>query len=97
MTKKRDRLEIIHDILLVIRERGDRVKPTHILYKSNLSHQRLQEYMTELIGKGFIIEKQAKGGGKTYELTDKGFNYLRDYATIRNFMESYGLGDEPAN
>ena len=91
MSRKRDRLQIIHDILHVIREKGDKIKPTHILYKSNLSHQRLQEYMKELIGKEMIIEKILKKGKKTYSLTDKGYNYLTDYSKIRSFMESYGL------
>lgn len=91
MSRKRDRLEIIHDILHVIREKGEKVKPTHILYKSNLSHQRLQEYLKELMEKGLIIEKELKKKKKTYILTDKGFSYLQDYAGIKAFMESYGL------
>lgn len=91
MTRKRDRLEIIHDILAVIRDKGDKIKPTHILYKSNLSHQRLQEYLSELIEKGLLLEKEDKKGKKTYALTDQGYNYLADYQKIRDFMESYGL------
>jgi predicted transcriptional regulator len=91
MAKKRERLEIIHDILYVIRARGVNVKPTHILYKSNLSHQMLTEYLDELIGKGFIIEKEDKHGKKTYELTEKGYNYLKDYQVIKSFVDSYGL------
>lgn len=91
MSRKRDRLEIIHDILHVIREKGEKVKPTHILYKSNLSHQRLQEYMKELMEKQLIEEKLLKKNKKTYILTDKGYNYLADYQRIREFMESYGL------
>jgi predicted transcriptional regulator len=91
MGKKRERLEIIHDILHVIRARGPQVKPTHILYKSNLSHQMLTEYLDELIGKGFILQKEGKESKKTYALTDKGFNFLKDYETIKSFMNSYGL------
>jgi len=91
MSRKRERLEIIHDILHVIREKGDKVKPTHILYKSNLSHQRLQEYMADLISKELILEMKLTRGKKTYALTPKGFKYLQDYASIKAFMESYGL------
>lgn len=91
MSRKRDRIEIIHDILNAIREKGDKIKPTHILYKSNLSHKMLTEYMNELIEKSFIEENEDKKGRKTYSLTDKGFNYLSDYNSIRSFMESYGL------
>ncbi|HLD98553.1 MAG TPA: winged helix-turn-helix domain-containing protein, partial [Candidatus Nanoarchaeia archaeon] len=45
--KKRNKLEIIRDILNVIRSRNGKIKPTHILYKSNLSHQMMEEYLAE--------------------------------------------------
>lgn len=90
MSKKRDRLQVIHDILGVIRDKGDRIKPTHILYKSNLSHQMMQIYLNELIGKEFIIEK-ITDKGKTYTLTDKGYNYLREYRKITEFVQTFDL------
>jgi predicted transcriptional regulator len=92
MRKKRDRLEIIHDILHVIRKKGSGIKPTHILYKSNLSHQMLTDYLSELIEKDFIIENTNKKEKKFYTLTDKGYNYLNEYKIIREFADSYGLG-----
>jgi len=92
MNKKRDRLQIIHDILKAIRDRNGRIKPTHILYKSNLSHQMLDEYLTELLEKGFVVENSTKSG-KTYSLTEKGFNYLNQYKMIVGFIDSFGLGE----
>ena len=89
--KKRERLEIIHDILKAIKEKGSNVKPTHILYKSNLSHVMLKEYLGELIDKDFIIERNDKKG-KKYSLTEKGFKYLEEFSVIQSFVESYGLG-----
>lgn len=89
--KKRNRLEIIHDILRVIRERNGRIKPTHILYKSNLSHQMMEEYMGELKDKEFIKEMK-KENSKTYLITEKGLKYLNEFDTIRNFATSFGLG-----
>lgn len=91
MSKKRNRLEIIHDMLKVIRDKGGNVKPTHILYKSNLSHDMLKEYLNDLIEKKFIIEKKDKKKKANYNLTEKGFNYLKDYSVIKAFTESYGL------
>jgi predicted transcriptional regulator len=91
MIKKRERLEIIHDILKAIQDKGGNMRPTHILYKSNLSHQMLKDYLSELIGKGMVIEETDKKGNKNYRLTDKGFGYLKDFSTIQSFMESYGL------
>ena len=91
MSKKRDRLEIIKDILEIIREKGDKIKPTHIMYKANLSHQMLTEYTNELIEKKLITIEISKKDKKTFQLTEKGFNYLKDYSMIRGFVDSYGL------
>lgn len=95
MGKKRDRLEIIKDILQVIREKSGKIKPTHILYKSNLSHQMMEEYLEELKKKSFIIEhaiKEKKRESKTYSITDKGLKFLEKYRMIADFTESFGLG-----
>ena len=90
MNKKRNRMEIIHDILQTIRNRNGKIKPTHILYKSNLSHQMMEEYLSELIQKGFIIENKGESG-KTYSITEKGINYINKYSLIVEFTESFGL------
>ena len=91
MSKKRDRLEIIKDILEILRDKGEKVKPTHIMYKANLSHVMLKEYTQELVKKKLIEEKQTKKGKKRFVLTQKGFSYLKDYSIIRGFVDSYGL------
>lgn len=91
MNRKRERLEIIHDILKALKDKGGNLKPTHILYKSNLSHQMLTEYLTDLIEKGFINEEEDPKKNKSYSICDKGLNFLSDFKIIKNFMESYGL------
>lgn len=91
MSRKRERLEIIKDILISIRDKGNKVRPTHILYKSNLSSEMLKQYLSELIKNQFIIENKDKKNNKIYSLLPKGFNYLKDYSIIKGFMESYGL------
>lgn len=90
MNKKRDRLEIIKDILETVRDKKN-AKPTHVMYKANLSHQMLTEYTNELLRKKLIMEIYDKKNKKTFALTDKGFNYLKDYSMIRGFVDSYGL------
>ena len=90
MERKRNKLEIIKDILTVIKEKSGRIKPTHILYKSNLSHQMMKEYLEELMAKKFIKELELKQG-KTYEITSKGMNYLEEYHTVINFTNAFGL------
>ena len=89
--KKRNRLEIIRDILRVIREKKGKIKPTHILYKSNLSHQMMDEYLYELISKGFIVEN-VDGKNRTYSISQKGMMFLEKYRIIADFTESFGLG-----
>lgn len=93
MRGKRESLEVIYDILSVVREKNGTIKPTHIMYKANLSHQMLKEYLADLIDRGFIEEVTVKKG-KSYALTEKGFNYLKEYNVITNFIDSFGLDDE---
>jgi predicted transcriptional regulator len=90
MTKKRTRLEVIKDILEVIKAKNGKIKPTHILYKSNLSYQMMEDYLDELIEKELIREQKAKQG-RTYMLTDKGFEFLSEYGKIQAFTNSFGF------
>lgn len=89
--KKRDRLEIIHDILKIILDHNNSILPTPLLRFSNLSSQNFNEYLNELIKKGFIREIYDKKGRKYYSLTDKGFKFLEKYRKIREFLEEFGL------
>ena len=91
MTKKRDRLEVIHDILKVVRDRNNSIRPTPLLRYSNLSSQRFADYFSELIEKGFIKEVPDKKGRKFITLTDKGFRYLERYQSITNFIDEFAL------
>lgn len=91
MSKKRGRLEIIRDILSVVRNHDNSIKPTPLLRYSNLSTQGFQEYMAELLDKSFLKEMPDKKGRKFFTLTDKGFKYLEKYSTITGFIEDFGL------
>jgi len=91
MPKKRSRLNVINDILTTVSKEKE-VKPTHILYKSNLSHKMMMEYLKELIKKKFIKEI-SNNKSKTYSITNKGKNYLKEYKSMTVFMKSFGLDD----
>ena len=54
MGSRRSRLELIFDILLAIQNKGGEIKPTHLMYKSNLSHKLLNAYLEELINKEMV-------------------------------------------
>jgi len=90
MAKKRERLEVIYDILSAIRDDGNRIKPTRLLHKSNLSPQMFKEYVSEMNKKGFLAE-QGEAGKRHYSLTDKGFRFLEQYKVIVKFIDDFGL------
>jgi predicted transcriptional regulator len=87
---KRGKLEIMRDILKIIRENKNLIKPTPLLRKSNLSSASFQEYFSELLEKGFIREIEDKNG-KSIGLTDKGFRFLERYQTIISFIDEFEL------
>lgn len=91
MAKKRERLEIIKDILKAIRESKNKIKPTRLLYSSNLSPQMFKDYVDELMEKGFLSMNEEKKEKKTFSLTAKGQNFLEEYRQIENFIENFGL------
>ena len=89
--RKRERLEIIFDLLKIIRHHNNSIKPTPLLRYSNLSSQRFSEYLTELLDKGFIKQIDDEKGKKFITLTDKGFTYLKKYKLILGFIEEFEL------
>ncbi len=87
--KQRSVLRINVDILNAIRDEGD-AKPTHILYKANLSHDRLVKYLDDLTAKG-LIEMQQEGDSRTYRMTPKGVSFLIEMRRAESFVQGFGL------
>ncbi len=85
---KRNKLEIIKDILKIIQE-NRLIKPTPLLRKSNLSSSRFKKYYSELLDKKFI--KEIHGKNKEIAITQKGQKYLEKYLTIINFIDEFEL------
>ncbi len=90
MSQRRGRIEIIHDMLKAIQDKNGLIKPTHLLYKSNLSHTKMKEYVAELMEKGMMREVY-DGDRKYYTITDKGLKFLQEYRRIREFSETFGI------
>tara|TARA_Y100000310_G_scaffold313254_1_gene361398 strand:- start:235 stop:501 length:267 start_codon:yes stop_codon:yes gene_type:complete len=88
-------LELVFDILQAIQNKGGQIKPTHLMYKSNLSHKLLNSYLDELISKEMIeimeIEGKKKKISKMVALTEKGSGFLAEFRRIREFTEAFGL------
>lgn len=87
--KQRSVLRINLDILNAVRDEGE-AKPTHILYKANLSHERLVRYLDDLTSKGLIEMKQG-GENRTYSLTPKGVSFLIEMRKAESFVQGFGL------
>jgi len=85
---KRNKLEIIRDILRIIRENRS-IKPTPLLRKSNISSSRFKGYYSELLDKEFI--KETYGKNKIITLSEKGQRYLEKYSAIVNFIDEFEL------
>lgn len=90
MTTRRAKIEIIFDILKAMQDKGGTIKPTHLLYKSNLSHQKMTLYVNDLITKGFIKVDLIKEN-KMFSITQRGIDYLAQYKKIKEFSDSFGL------
>jgi predicted transcriptional regulator len=88
--KKRERLEIIYDMLLLINNNHNQIKPTPLLRKSNLSSSQFDKYILELLEKNFI-EIQIVNSKKYYSLTKKGFEYIGKYKLILKIIEDFDI------
>lgn len=71
MTKYRDRLEIIADIL---RAAGSGAKKTRIMYVANLSYGLFEKYLGRTVQVGFL-----RLNDEGYEVTKKGETFLEKY------------------
>lgn len=91
MSRKRDKLGVIYDILNIIRQNNNSIKPTPLLRYSNLSSSSFSEYFKELKEKGLIKEIKDKKQKKYITLTDKGFKYLEKYHYILGFIDEFDL------
>ena len=96
MGSRRSRLELIFDILLAIQNKGGRIKPTHLMYKSNLSHKLLNNYLEELMEKELVIiseeiTRKKRTNTKMVVITDKGLSFLAEFRRMREFTDAFGL------
>lgn len=89
--KKRDRLEVIYDILYTIQKNNNSIKPTPLLRFSNLSSKSFNDYFAEIKEKGLVREIYDKKDRRHITLTDKGFQYIEKYKLILGFIDEFDL------
>jgi len=86
MERKRSHTQIVSDMLGIIQERRGKIKPTHLMYKANLSHVQMKKYLEEMRKKGLAVKKNAM-----IEITDKGREFISKYLQVKEFEETFGL------
>ena len=95
MSKKRayrSKMRILADMMRAIQSEGEEgAGPTKILYAANLSHDRLTQYLDELMEKELIKEKKSENDSRAYVLTQKGMEFLREFVRVERFSEAFGI------
>lgn len=81
---RRSRLELKIDIMQAIKEGAGR--PTHIMYRSNLSWSVMQGFIRSLESQG-LVRTDESGPKKRYMLTEKGERVLKTYESVRNQLD----------
>ena len=87
MERKRNRIEIIHDMLKIIQDKKGKIKKTHLMYKANLSHNQMKSYLNELARKELVMENAEN----LIEITKKGRDFTFKYSQLIDFERTFGL------
>jgi predicted transcriptional regulator len=90
MEKKRSRLDIVADMLATIAEKKGAIKPTHLMYKSNLAHGQMKQYLQYLEQRN-CITRVKKGDQELITITDTGYSFLNKIREMREFEEGFGI------
>ncbi|MEM2143684.1 MAG: winged helix-turn-helix domain-containing protein [Candidatus Thorarchaeota archaeon] len=87
----RSKMKIMADIMHAIGDCGEEgAMPTKILYAANLSHDRLTQYLDELVQKGLVLMLSSENG-RVYRLSERGSEFLRAFDGIARFAEAFGI------
>jgi len=86
-------MDIVSDMLAAIQAKGGRIKPTHLMYKANLSYAQLKTYLDELVEKEFVteVESEKKSNNNYIIITDKGDKFVQKLNEMRQFEKSFGF------
>ncbi len=90
MNSRRTKTQIYIDILRSIQRANGRLKKTHIVYKANLTHSRLEGYLDFLLSKEFL-EEEINGNHTFYKITEKGLRFLGEVNKLKEISEAFGV------
>ncbi|MGD1061308.1 MAG: winged helix-turn-helix domain-containing protein [Methanomassiliicoccales archaeon] len=85
----RSKGRIFADILRAVKQDG-KARPTHILYKANLSHDRLTKYLG-MLEDSQLVTKNDDGDKVEYSITVKGEQFLVEFKRMEQFADAFGL------
>ena len=81
----------IRDRLYATEQSGQEgIKTTSLLTKANLSHSRLEKFISNLTGAG-LVNKIEYDGKNVFVITPKGRQYLESYKKFSDLAGSFGL------
>ncbi len=83
-------MDIISDMLSVVQEKGGEIKPTHLMYKANLSHKQLKNYLNELKKKDLIKFSDPKKENRII-ITKTGREFYLKYSQMKELEKTFGL------
>lgn len=79
------------DMLDAIVKKSGEIKPTHLMYKANLSYNQMQSYLERLIENEFV-ERIKEDENKNYiKITKKGRKYSIKLKETKEFQDALGL------
>ncbi|MCG7844795.1 MAG: winged helix-turn-helix domain-containing protein [Methanomassiliicoccales archaeon] len=85
----RSKGRIFSAILSAVKQEGN-ARPTPILYKANLSHDRLTKYLAMLKDSG-LLHRTTEEDKAEYSITDKGEQFLIEFRRMEQFADAFGL------
>ena len=77
-------MEVEIDIMQAISDGAGR--PTHIMYRSNLSWSVMQSFIRSMESQGLLVIRVAEGR-KSYALTEKGQRVLETYHSVKKQLD----------
>ncbi len=90
MISRRSKTQIYIDILRSVQRANGKLKKTHIVYKANLTHSRLEDYLDFLLSNEFLKEERS-GNQIFYTITERGMSFLGKVNKLREISEAFGL------
>ena len=95
--RKRSRFELYGDILEAIQDdinRNRTARLTRVYGKSNVPYDRFKGYISNLKDNN-LIEILEVGDHAEIKLTERGLEYIEEYARVTNFLIAFGLQEKP--